>query len=813
MKKIYSVVWLVLGSLVLIQCPLNEGQACGWGPEGEMARLSFLDPAISGLKERTPFYYTEEFYYGDQIDPDDKDIERNVNEWMAYLGPEVKRKDFDNAVYETSAEDFLFAIRKGLNQENTFYKKIRSNKLLQDYWVLARKSEFVSFALSTPWREEDYGADKAEDEQINTEQETRRLKAAWNQALMASTDVFLKERNAYQAVVWNRYAEDYNGVIQVFDTHLSKSKSILRPWALLHKANALYHKEKKIAANLALIDVYQSCESRKLRCMQGFDFSLTDKTLALLKNNKDKATGLAMTAARNAGPALPAIKALWQNPEHQEADALLLLTREVNKLESWLYTRSIAGFESSLKEWNEEETYPEYVQKEWLKNPATVKNQMKDLAYLREFRAWMEGVWPGAKGNKADLMALYIGHLFAVEGKPADANAWFQKIKNTSSGIAHQLKLEQLLLLPYLKSLNEAGTQKELAQLLEAWYKDGGQQQWKYKPGSLEAFYAYHFFKVGNIPYAALFSNVLGSQPLNEYTGSEYYASIRFLDRHADLKVMDEVLALVKNPGASPLAAWLVQRSQVNQQTEQVDGEYYWENYNAQPGVNQLLELRGTLALREGNTAEALRTWQQIPEDFWEDAHEFKLWLDQDLFVDAAHWPWEGAPAALYNKTHVARQLLDLENKYAAAKGKEKAELAWQLGNAWYNLSYYGHSWMVLSYGKHLDEATGESYFNFDPNAQKIKETYYGCGKAKEYYASCLQSKPDQELAARASYLSAWIDQKFLPKEERDWDAPPKPPVFSNLFIQWGKQYKNTKVYQERMITCPELAAFLDKKR
>jgi hypothetical protein len=402
--------------------------------------------------------------------------------------------------------------------------------------------------------------------------------------------------------------------------------------------------------------------------------------------------------------------------------------------------------------------------------------------------------------------------LSTVEGKPAEAKEWFRKVKNVTPGITQQLKLEELLLLPYLKPLQNAATQAELAQMLEGWYKTHTSPPTNYKAGSLEAYYAYHFFKAGNIPLSALFSNLLAYQWLNEYTGTEYYYAIRFLDRHANVEVMDELIAMVKNPGSAPLVQWLMQQGQYIQQLNESESKYYWKAYSNQPGVNQLLELRGTLALRAGNTAEALKSWQQVPADFWDSAHEFKLWLDRDLFVDVDHWPWEGVPDGNYNKTKVAEKLLALESAYANAKGREKAELAWQLGNAWYNMSYYGHSWMMLSYGNYIDEHEDGSYFNFHPNAQKISEMYYRCAKAREYYAACLNAKPNAELGARAQYMQAWIEDLLKRSATQEWDTP-APKKELSPYAQWGKQYKNTKVYQERINTCPELAEFFNRKR
>jgi hypothetical protein len=104
--------------------------------------------------------------------------------------------------------------------------------------------------------------------------------------------------------------------------------------------------------------------------------------------------------------------------------------------------------------------------------------------------------------------------------------------------------------------------------------------------------------------------------------------------------------------------------------------------------------------------------------------------------------------------------------------------------------------------------------FSFQPNAENYFEVYYKMSRAVEYYQKALKNKPDEELAARATYMLGHCDKyaKLVKDGEIEldiYDDPKdKPAYISPIFNTFRDQFGHTTAYRECLSNCPELADY-----
>ena len=90
-------------------------------------------------------------------------------------------------------------------------------------------------------------------------------------------------------------------------------------------------------------------------------------------------------------------------------------------------------------------------------------------------------------------------------------------------------------------------------------------------------------------------------------------------------------------------------------------------------------------------------------------------------------------------------------------------------------------------------------------------KVYFELSRATFYYQKVLQSNPNDELAARATYMLAYCDKhaKISNGElEDDYFDHDVKPYISPFFAFFRTKYSHTLAYQECLKTCPELADY-----
>lgn len=824
--------WMVLALLLFV--PIGRTNGCGISYLRDEYRMVFFNPGLvkDPAMHSLHFFYRIPYLY-EPADPAQIDYLRNSQEWVDYLGPQVQVQDVHEVLYRTSSDSVLTAIETKQLPEyfpgNTFVKELLLPKRADvlDYLKLIVHSEFTYFAELDPWY--------LDETLINTEKNIRSFLQTAEEKVKTLKDSFLLQRYAYQLVVQSRYLGKSEQCIKYCNEFfpLHQPGSILMPWAQLHKAEVLDRLDESI---YILSRVFDLCESKKYRVHQMVDRPSLAEALKLAKTPHEQATIFALIAYNNPGKSfktLSQVAALDPNSRYLPQ----LLTREINKLEDWLLTAKTTYFDNPgyHSYWEKTEAV-DYMPGEdrglWMKEiPYLKKNRQKDLLYLRQIRDWVESILTKVAPQQKQFLHLAAAHLYYLDHQAAQAQAHLKQIsKPQSNTIQLQKDLIELLILPELQDINTPAAKAAIAASFQKIHARANLLETDLRIYSkLMLYFSRLFHQKGDIVSAGLLHQRARRIPNNRQEwGSDYYRSIRYFDLFASTQDIDQLIALCQKE--QPTAFEKLLMAPLNTYEKKEYNSEYWYYYAQEeakrtkvlPSIEQLYDLKGTIAFRQNRLQEALAAFEQLPENYWQHNYEFADHLTQDIFVDAQSFPSRGHRLGKCDKAVVVKKMIQLE-KVANQAGPKQAEAAYLLANAYFNVTFWGNAWLMYSYD-HSYISTGAPIISwmpdekeiFHPHSKNFFKVYYELSRAVLYYQKVLQCKPDQELAARATYMLGSCDKyaklgndEFIRNNNYD-DS--KRPYFSPFFHSFRTNFGRTLAYQECLKACPELADYFKSR-
>ncbi len=802
--------------------------------------MRFFDPELEQQYGLAPFFYTEKKFYDVEEDPQEDDLLRNCREWQTYLGKDVELADIKLALYgdQNPRQILAAADDRSLGKlfpNNSFIQKLLAPgyRAVLDYFLFTKKIE-VSQAFDDPWN--DWPLQKPDITFWGVEAQQKAVSVESITRLQSAADPFLQKRYAYQAVVCQRYSGKDSLAVALYDQNFSpKDTTILRPWALLHKAECLFHLGDSLQYNYLLAKVFDACYSKRRHVAALFVLDWTEKTLALAPTPSDKALVLTMKAIQYPGQGGPMVQRIAKlNPTSHYLP--LLISREINKLENWTLTKPMTGLGgANIPEDVYAVLYSEkpnaqavYEQKAaaWQR-----KNAKKDRLALHEMRLWIEKLlFTNALPSHRDFLQLASAHLNFLEGNYGSAQAFLNKISAGAGARLQQQRLvEQILLIPHTQDLQQVEVLENLRQQLEQfWANRQYTDHYTLQMSRLHFYLCQAFFQAGNIPVAGLFYNKawLTSNAGSGYHYNEYQATgpTVFLDAHATVADLDKLIDWRKKGPSSKFEKYLLERPATSEGKIYPDG-FFDNDYQlpdstgeSLPSLADLIETQGSIAFRDGDLVRAKACFDELPADHWAD-YDF---VDLNVFADANHFPFEGTNTIVGSKRELVDRMVGLEAESHRASGERLAEIYYQLGNAWFNCSYWGRSWSMFSNERSLSEddrpqIRNAGTFQHKADVRKYGGTYYRFDRAITWYRRALAASSSHELASRVEYMLADCDRYVRIMHSgtdyyyNAYDIKKLPS--SPLFRQWQARYGQTVTYAERIAHCPELRDYLGVKK
>jgi len=756
----------------------STASACGWGDDAETLRLAFFRAEARGMAKFSPFYYSEHYFNQYEIHST-QDRWRNCREWQQKLGASVSVDHIYELQYKTDPEKFQLAYGTGTLDTafrgNTFIKSLLlpKNKPLLEYFAFAKEMEYYQNPQNSKWESWDDTGRRDYWEQ-NEPQSVSLVHI--EKKLAQQNDHFLQQRYAFMLI---RYGNPMN-IIKLYDQYFANdgNRTILQPWALLLRA---YVTEDKAEQNYYLSRVFDLCDEKVIAVMQRFNHDEVERTLAFAKNDHEKAVILAIKAMRSPGPALQEIIRINDlSPGSNYVN--MLLGREINKLENWIFTPEMmsAGPEAgSQYAWSQE-----YIK-------ARTENLQKDMAYLRELKAYIKDIsTKGPQDN--DYLMSCLAHLCFMDDDIEGGYTYAHAIGNDApASIKAQKAIEMALVASKQHSLSDTAVQQQFYDAFQQLYALAGQDESYGKSlYSLLKILSAEYNKAGDMATAGLlflkaenFKYSTDGYGWGEEPESPDYEKVAYFDRLATLNDMDNVVKIIGTKNKSPFHRFICEGTTTD--------------------VNFYLDLKGAIALRQNNLQLAYDIYKKIPDAYYEKHYPYSEYLASDPFYPRILY--YAKTQAEQNKEYKFNKAVFIKQLIALSKMNDP-ESCLKLGHAYYNLSYRGSHWLMVSYFQ------GNLYYDaVYGDMEKAKKTFSGGNytdltQAKYWYNKAYKAAPNKEQKAMAALMLHVCEKHTDFSPYYSWDGPRK--LQADKWVRvFYKDFKNTKTFKK--FSCPELEVYL----
>ena len=766
-------------------------------------------PENEGLQ---PFYYSNKLLFSTEPDPGKKDQHRNCKEWLAVTGKKVNEEDIFEVEYEVTPEAFCYGIQTGKwdsLQENTFVKWLKrdDNQHFRAYFVYAKKVESLMALNYDPWPDSEISSSM--DRYDTLLQEGVKMTGI-------SGSSFLKCRYAFQVeklIYYKRFnfgGSDENPLVQWYEDHLGKKRTIVADWGMLYYALCLDSTNR----DKVLINTFDRCDEKKVFVYQALTRKNLAKLRVVVKDKKTLSLIATIEALKTDGRALNKIEELYQlNPESKYLQ--MLVGREVNKLEDWIASPVVKGFTASAKV-NRYQYSPRWSHNVESDTPYVAVNYKKDKQYLAEVRQYLESIVGNTNRSKAFLQ-LAVAHLYELEGNYTAAETTLAKLGRLKNKKMEAQRLIELAVAEMsIRDIRQPAIKNELNSIFSKLEKPGLNKEKENDEigydgsGSmlpnLYLLLSQKYKKAGDMVTASLlfrkadllvnsFYGHSGYFSLDE-DKDNYYGQIAYLDKFGSEEDVDALLRF-KHKAHKTLF-------------EKRINPPYWASDNC------FLDLKGTILTRKGDFGGALKAMATIPDNYWNTTWAFKEYLGKTNVTSMSTLlPVESGNGRRYSftsKREILKDIVALQKQLKRTTNRElKAEQYFELANAYYNMTYYGRDWMMFAYGKSYSEVYQQSddwwWYSFRSNNRKCNNIYYRCQWAKEMYRKAFALTKNKELGAQCVLMLDLCDRNsFDGRQAGNDDAIP----YKSKWLPILKtKFSSTEVYERASTECPDVGDWL----
>lgn len=770
--KILKPSFLLLSSILLSIVPVKISKTCAWGYDEDENILSPFNAEILHMPELYPWFYSYHYYNGGETDYSSQNTnseqfsifdgtEKNIEEWKTYFNnPNITSENIYKVLYTTGLEDFN-AFDAYITGSGTLSDEWKNNPLLQ-HWKTNKKNpsfDYFYFAKSTEPLVQgvDYWEAVARDTAALTSAKLHALK----KISMLKEDAFLRLRYAYQAMRAAHYTGDYAACKNIFEKYVQNANdgSQTYYWCLSLYAGAYWRQGNFAEASYYNSIVFDKCLSRKLYAERDFwidNENTWQKCLAMCENNHEKEILWLLTGINQNNSAIPALYEMMKL--NVASDAIeLLLAREMEKIQrNYMPMRWDDDFDTE----DEYDYRPE-------------SNDLNEI-YIFITKALATGkVKTPAFWHNAAAFIQYINQEYescnnhtklALQAAGADAE------------LASQSKILQVI-----NTIDSAGTinaeiEKRILPQLE----------WLYKAAHKtidDNMYSFSFSSEGDAYRIAMHRLMKYYLAARKPVQAEMCRAqaVEYYDAYEEPEKMhvDDLIAFFTNKNNSAFSQFLAT-------------QYPYS-------LDDLYEIKGTLLMREYNWKDATATFKKMKN---RETHE-KMQLPTDPFLihinDCHDCDFEEHPSE-YTKLSLCEKMTDLENLLTAAD-MNHAQTYHQLANAYYNISYWGNSWMAIDYYRcHGCETSYKEYENED----WYVSDFYTVSKAISYYTLSAESTANKELKAQNYFMLAKCEQNmyYVSNDYSYMNEDGQKIKYRNYFKKLKTEYKNTAFYKDAIDEC-----------
>lgn len=727
---------VILSSLLFTLFFPTPLQTCSYSPSTESYRYSMFQPPIEHLNSYRPFHFSSDFLNDGIPEMRKTGLQQNLKEWATYFNNQVALADIQAFLYdyELDTDDFfsktLADIKAAPMHRFPLIQHLVKNKDLTTltYLIFAKKMErFLKLGNTKTWEDTDAATKASYQKNIDL------AKANYKQVDHKD----LRLRYAYQMVVIARYLGDYQQAVQLFEQYVEplQNNSVIPYWARLHYATALYHTNQAEKANYNFALVFHHAPSKRHRAYIGFERKYFEASLALAKTKEEQASVWLLYGVKHPGRALDIIKQLAQlTPDLPELE--LLVMREINKVEDWLLTPTYTGFSPTLK---------------WLYNrKERAKARVLDLQYLEELTQFVQQYTNQHQGHTPAFWQVANAYLSFMQADYVQANQYLnqaEQAEGMTTALQNQIHLIRIMAFTnadnQISELAESSLVPALNWLKKEYPKLPAQEKIRANVQALgevdkvwQALTARYLAAKQTDKAILCLAQIqdLTYSAQKEFIWHEYGDYFYFINEVATPEDVKQLLVLLNKKNPTNFEAFLMAGNKIK---------------NDQ---NRLLDVLGTLYLRQDRLEKALAAFEQVPDVYWNKGpFEYSYFLAANPFYAdfySGHKPTK-ADTIRYTKTEFVRELLSLK-AIADEGGADAAYCTFLLASGYFNMTFYGNSWMMVHFW--ATNAWGWRLTNNGAFADAAN--YYGCTQAEELYLKAAELANERHFAAMCYRLA-----------------------------------------------------------
>lgn len=734
--------------------------ACGFYPYGEDVRFHFLNPDYFSYQKYNSFYYSS-LSFGDTSYYSDSKVFDAQNEelWRKYCNNKVSVENITEVLWNYGFSDI------NSNSSNSFIQYLFKTKDAEaiDYLRFAKNCEFFNTWQEDPWERNQ-----------NTVKTNRSV--VLNKAITLANTAKrseIRKRYAFLAIRLAFYNNDMKQINSMFGKYFSvdRSDDIIDVWALYFKAIA---EKVPVLQNVYFANVFAKCPEKRFVSWQYFNSKIPEQNvLNYAKTDAEKANILLVYGIYNSGKNLDNLKQIYVHNPNAEGLGFLL-SREINKLEDWIYTPYYTLFDSSI-------VLSGYAMKDDSESESVqqvLKRSEFDREYAAEMLEFINSV-DFSKVNNPYFWKFAKAELLLMTKNYKES---LLQISILEKSLAVDSKIRENL--DQIKTLNLFADQiygnaviPEVTK--EIIIKNKNDKRFIFALGR-ELEY------LGNTDDAALlYSSLDRPESENDYfiNNFVYYKSLKNRNQTYSDYFVDSFNYLDAVYTPEQLLSFIKKAHIIEGKTD-----LFSQNFKLKKSSFQALyDLLGTKYMRQDKLNIALSTFQKVGEEYYND--KYSLWendkneysysdviFDENPFYNLKYTP-DFIPEKeqfRLNKISITQKLIEYKNKADNSKEKDRDYYYFLVANCYYNMSQYGNVWMMKRYYK------GSRNFsirddNEEFNSSNLAKFYYGKAfenaRTEKFKALCLRmqgrcenNKLDFEQEKRENYFypsDTYVDERF----------------------------------------------------
>lgn len=751
--------FLFLGIVLLPQRP---AKGCGISYD-EYFGYSFIQPNIIRLQNGfSPFFLDMDEIYDEFISPNETQIINNIKEWRERFCNRPTAADLHYVIYKAPIKQLIDLKEAMISKKLALSyagRKMNTNSFAR-YLFRHKCYETVDYLIFAKSCEPHVVAPKIWEEKETDVAAMLELIKRGKKQFLDTKSYYFRLRYAYQIIRLAHYAKQYELALELYDYLMPKidnDPSRIEYWIMGHKAGALRKTGKTVEAAYLYSLVFQNCPEKRESAIRSFRIKTDEewgKCLLLCQNDQERATLYALRAYKDNSRLVTEMKDIYQlDPLNADLESLAL--GETRRLE-----KDLLGYSYNDK-------------KKINKRYFGIPRKQAGINVI-ELLAFVQQVVKENRVKRMDFWKILKGYLEVLSGDYYYAQQSFQQAQKvvTNDTLKYQLKVFELAL--------EITSWEKITPAIEdriVVIKKDREKLLEKNPD---------FDDMLRDKMAWLYH-----QNGDEAKSFLCYNNIAELRPNPKLGIINDLLEITDKDGMTEIEEMMVTKP---------DGTTI---------RNDIIDMKANYFLSTFQVEKALEIYKQMPDEtYWDKYGLYNPFAER--INDCVNCSIPDSLTGM-NKGDMMRLILNKRLESVSEMNKNKAaQLNYEIGLAFYNMTYFSYSWKAMDYYRSsvsIKSARKHPDAIFPSNNSPFgNKEYFDCSEALNYFNKARILTTNPELGAKAAFMAAKCEQNNYyvngsPLEE-------KPHV---NFAIIADQFSETQFYGRLINECKYFNTYVDK--